>query len=84
MASGINAILGVVVVIFALVIGMTYGLHALGAADSSQNMTDSPYEEQYNATVEGSQASFSLIGYLPLVLGALAIIAALVMMRRGL
>lgn len=82
MASGTNAILGAVIVIFALVIGMSYGIHALGAVDSSQNMTGSPYEEQYNATVEGSTASLSLVGYLPYLLAVFAIIAALVMMRR--
>lgn len=81
--AGINQILGAVILIFALVIGMSYGLQALGAADNgAQNMTDSPYAEQYNATIEASAASLSLTGYLPLVLAIFAIIAGLYMMRR--
>ncbi len=82
MATGLNTILGAALVVFALVIGLTYGISALGAADSAVNMTDSPYEDQYNATVDASTASISLISYLPVMLVIIALIAGFVILRR--
>ncbi len=82
MATGLNTILGAALVVFALVIGLTYGISALGAADSAVNMTDSPYEDQYNATVDASTASISLISYLPVMLVIIALIAGLIILRR--
>ncbi len=80
--SGYNAILAIGVLIFALAIGMTYGISALGAVDGTQNMTGSPYEGQYNSTVDASITSFSMVQYMPLVLAVFAIVAAMVMMRK--
>lgn len=82
MATGLNTILGAALVVFALVIGLTYGIGALGAADSATNMTDSPYSDQYNATVDASSASISLISYLPAMLVIIALIAGFVILRR--
>ncbi len=82
MATGLNTILGAALVVFALVIGLTYGISALGAADSATNMTDSPYADQYNATVGASSASISLISYLPVMLVIIALIAGFIILRR--
>lgn len=81
-STGLNTILGAALVIFALVIGLTYGISALGVADSATNMTDSPYSDQYNATVDASTVSFSLLGYLPIVLVSIALVAGFVILRR--
>jgi hypothetical protein len=45
-------------------------------------MTDSPYADQYNATVGASSASISLISYLPVMLVIIALIAGFVILRR--
>lgn len=80
--TGMNTILGALMVIFAIVIGLTYGIGALGAADSATNMTDSPFSDQYNATVSASTISLSLLGYLPIVLGIIALVGGFVILRQ--
>ncbi len=75
-------IVSIALVILALVIGLTYGYGALGAADSAANMTGSPYEEEYNATVSGSATSLTLMGSLPIVLVVIGLIAVFAIIRR--
>jgi hypothetical protein len=82
MAKAFTTIIGITFVVFALIIGLTYGFGALGAAEKTVNVTDSPYAEQYNASVEASTVSFSLIGYIPLILGLLAVLVALIFLWR--
>jgi len=68
--------------VMALVIGLTYGFNALGAADSAVNMTGSPYADEYNATVLGSQSSLTLMGSLPIILVIVGFIAVFAILRR--
>ncbi|MDD4466808.1 MAG: hypothetical protein PHN91_03355 [Patescibacteria group bacterium] len=75
-------IVSIALVTLAIVIGLTYGFGALGAADSATNMTGSPYEEEYNATVSGSATSLSLMGSLPIVLVIIGFIAVFTILRR--
>ncbi|MFA7087421.1 MAG: hypothetical protein WC145_12210 [Aliarcobacter sp.] len=80
--TGINNIIAVAVAIFAVMIMVMYGISALGAVDGAQNMTGSPYEEQYNASVGASTTSFSIVQYIPLLLGVFAIVGVFVLMKK--
>jgi hypothetical protein len=75
-------IVSIALTVLALVIALTYGFGALGAANSAVNMTDSPYADEYNATVDGSQTSLALMGSLPIVLVIVGLIAVFAIVRR--
>jgi len=46
-------------------------------------MTGSEYEEQYDTTVDGSQAAMGLLGIVPIIAGVLAVLLAVMMFKTA-
>lgn len=80
--KGFGIILGLVMLTIAIVIGLGFATTSLGTMDKGATVS-AEYQEQYNASVDGAQSTLSIMGnVLPLVIVILAVIAALVMMRK--
>jgi len=80
--KGIGAILGIVMLIIAIMVGMGFAVASLGALDQGISVSED-YQEQYDSTVMMSKGTLSLMGQLlPVVLVIVAVIAGLVMMTR--
>lgn len=68
--------------VIAIIVGLGFATTALGTMDKGVNVSEE-YQDQYNASVEGAQSTLSITGnVLPLIIVILAVIAALVMMRK--
>jgi len=80
--KGFGIIIGLVMLVVAIIIGLGFATTALGTMDQGVNVS-AEYQDQYNASVDGAQSTLSIMGnVLPLILIILAVIAALVMMRK--
>lgn len=80
--KGFGVILGLVMLVIAIIVGLGFATTALGTMDKGVNVSEE-YQDQYNASVEGAQSTLSITGnVLPLIIVILAVIAALVMMRK--
>jgi len=77
----IGAIAGLVMVVMAVMIAISYGTAAFGALDSGTNLTGTAYEDQYDTAVESSQAAMGLLDIIPIVAAVLAILLGVVMFR---
>lgn len=69
----IRSILPIIVIGLVLVVGVSYSIAALGSLDENINVTNTSYEDSYNAAQEPAKLTFSMFGFMPIVL----IIAAL-------
>lgn len=64
----IRSILPILVIGFVLVIGVSFSLAALGSLDENVNVTNTSYEDSYNAAAEPAQMSISALGFMPILL----------------
>jgi len=81
MKSNIGVILGLVMVVFAVMLGVSYATTSFGALDLSTNISGSEFEEQYNGTVESIGGTLNILQVLPMVAAVIAILAALIGMK---
>lgn len=83
MARGAGAIIGIILVVFALIFGIGYGVQSLAMLDASQNMTDSPYEDTYNASRATTEGEITLMSHLPyvLIIGGVVVAVGLIAMN---
>lgn len=78
----INSLIGLVVFIFAIIIFISYGIQAMGSVDSTTDVINTTYSEQYNATSDVFQTTVSFAGYLPLIGAICVILVALIIVRK--
>lgn len=63
-----------------LTVGYTFQTHSLGAADAGVNLSGSSYQQAYNASVQTSLVAVKFQSYIPILLGFIAIVVALLIL----
>lgn len=67
-----------------LVVGIPYIVAIMGATDSGVDLTDSDYEDQYDAVTDTSIATISIMQVLPMLVGVAILIIGIGFIRmRG-
>jgi hypothetical protein len=75
----IGTLIGIVILAFMVFAGYTYSVVIFASVDEGVNMTGSPYEDQYNATMGVSRASVSFMSFAPMLLAVFVLISALLL-----
>jgi hypothetical protein len=82
----IKKMMPVILLACIFVIGMPFVAVIMGSVDSGVDLTGTDYEEQYNATIDTSTTSISVMKVVPILFGVLVLIlsiGALVVKKRN-
>jgi small-conductance mechanosensitive channel len=82
----IKKIVPVIILTVIFVIGLPFVAVIMGSVDSGVDLTGTDYEEQYNATIDTSTTSISVMKVIPILFGVLVLIlsiGALVVKKRS-
>ena len=71
---------GLFLMIIALGIGFT--TQTFAAIDTGTNMTDSPFEDQYNSSIDTGKSALSFLGIVPYLVAITIIIMAVIGMFK--
>jgi len=80
--SNYKTMLSIGILMLCIVIGITYVTGLLGTLEGGFNVTVSPYQEQYNTTVQASILSFSLAQYFAVILAIILLVSSLLFLKR--